>query len=476
MDYPASQAQLGWRQYLLGFLFGLLSASVLSGRLVEHDVFSHAAYAAGFGIFLLALRDLGLREFYLIFVCLVTGIAAIFTLDNGYEIIFAGFDQGLFLMNFLLLLTLLHQAASTSNAVAQVGSSLTQQPASRRYLAISGGTSIMGVIFNLGTITMLTPLIHEGVARSHGDQQLKNIRERRQLNAMLRGFAWCVIWSPTALAPVAVMELIDGIDRNLWSFYGFFISLLILAIGWLEDRYMFRKFAGMAQQQGETSLPIPKTSFLHFGQALGILFGLSYLFSWLANDTIMVGVLFACPLMVVGWLILQARDNQLPVFRQTTKKVHDIIFGKLTSNLGILVTLGCSGFIGRTAAALVPAEEVALALNLYDMPDYVFLFLVPMAMVPFSFLGLSPIVMAVFFGGFFGGLEVLPADPTLLALSISTGWALSMTMSPFATVVLLMSRLNGIGATDLTLRWNWLFNIITIIAMSFMFMALTGGT
>lgn len=239
---------------------------------------------------------------------------------------------------------------------------------------------------------------------------------------------------------------------------------------------MFRKFAGMAQQQGETSLPIPKTSFLHFGQALGILFGLSYLFSWLANDTIMVGVLFACPLMVVGWLILQARDNQHPVFRQTTKKVHDIIFGKLTSNLGILVTLGCSGFIGRTAAALVPAEEVALALNLYGMPDYVFLFLVPMAMVPFSFLGLSPIVMAVFFGGFFGGLEVLPADPTLLALSISTGWALSMTMSPFATVVLLMSRLNGIGATDLTLRWNWLFNIITIIAMSIMFMALTGGT
>jgi hypothetical protein len=67
MDYPASQAQLGWRQYLLGFLFGLLSASVLSGRLVEHDVFSHAAYAAGFGIFLLALRDLGLREFYLNF-------------------------------------------------------------------------------------------------------------------------------------------------------------------------------------------------------------------------------------------------------------------------------------------------------------------------------------------------------------------------------------------------------------------------
>ncbi len=112
----------------------------------------------------MALSGLGLREFYLIFVCFVLGGAALLTLDNGTNVLLAGLDQGVFLMNFLLLLTLLHQAASTSTAVARVGSFLTQQPASRRYLAISGGSSIMGVIFNLGTITMLTPLIHEGVA------------------------------------------------------------------------------------------------------------------------------------------------------------------------------------------------------------------------------------------------------------------------------------------------------------------------
>ncbi|MGB0382018.1 MAG: hypothetical protein ACPGJH_04015 [Alphaproteobacteria bacterium] len=476
MDQSISKTRLGWRQYLLGLFFCLLSISVLSARLGGDEIYSYIAYTAALGIFIMALSGLGLREFYLIFVCFVLGGAALLTLDNGTNVLLAGLDQGVFLMNFLLLLTLLHQAASTSTAVARVGSFLTQQPASRRYLAISGGSSIMGVIFNLGTITMLTPLIHEGVANSKGDDELKSLRERRQLNAMLRGFAWCVIWSPTALAPVAVMELIDGIDRNLWSFYGFLMSVLILALGWVEDHYMFRKFAGLAQRQGEKSLPPPGMSLLHFGQALAILFGLSYMFSWLANDSVVVGILFACPLMMLGWILLQAKEHHLPIYQATAVRLHDVIFGKLTLNLGILVTLGCSGFIGRAAAALVPAEEVASTLGLYGMPDFLFLFLVPLAMMPFALLGLSPIVMAVFFGGLFGSLEVLPADPTLLALAISMGWALSMTMSPFATVVLLMSRLNGISGLDLTLRWNWCFNIITIFVMFLMLMALTGGT
>ena len=102
-----------------------------------------------------------------------------------------------------------------------------------------------------------------------------------------------------------------------------------------------------------------------------------------------------------------------------------------------MITLAASGFIGRIGAGMIPAENLANTLGLYVMPDYLFLSLLSIAMIPVSYLGVSPIMMAVFFGSILGALPILPADPTLVALAISSGWAISMTTSPFATVVLI---------------------------------------
>ena len=96
-------------------------------------------------------------------------------------------------------------------------------------------------------------------------------------------------------------------------------------------------------------------------------------------------------------------------------------------------------------------------------------------MIPFSLLGVSPIMMAVFFGSILGGIPILPVDPTLVALAVSAGWALSMTSSPFATVVLLISKLNNYSTIKLTLIWNWLFSLLAIFVLCVIFFFLTDG-
>ena len=73
---------------------------------------------------------------------------------------------------------------------------------------------------------------------------------------------------------------------------------------------------------------------------------------------------------------------------------------------------------------------------------------------------LSPIMMAVFFGAVLGSLPSLPADPTLTALAVATGWAVSTTFSPFASGVIFLSRVSGHGGAKLTWNWNGPFSVI----------------
>ncbi|MFT7028611.1 MAG: hypothetical protein ACJAVS_002849, partial [Paracoccaceae bacterium] len=161
--------------------------------------------------------------------------------------------------------------------------------------------------------------------------------------------------------------------------------------------------------------------------------------------------------------------------RATFDRLRIIAVTGLPRSAPVAITLACSGYIGRAGASLVPAEALAAALHLDAIPDYALLSLIPAALALLGLLAVSPIMMAIFFGSLFGALPQMPADPTLIAFSISCGWALSMTFSPFATVVLLINRVAGIPARSLTWDWNLGFTLIAAAALWPIFWVLTGG-
>jgi len=72
-------------------------------------------------------------------------------------------------------------------------------------------------------------------------------------------------------------------------------------------------------------------------------------------------------------------------------------------------------------------------------------------------------------------LPGLPASPTLTALALSAGWALSMTCSPFASVVLLLTRMTGHPGTRLTWVWNGAFTALAVLTLAIALWLLTGG-
>ncbi len=445
-------------------------------------LFSGAAWAAtGAHVAMLLLvpvsiRLLGLREAYLLTLCAALTWLLWVRDPHPAAAAQAGLDQAAFLMAFILLISIVQEAARSSPSVFACGTFMARQPGSRRFLVLYAGSNLMAVVFNLGTVSLIAPLVRRA-AEEAPDDPLTPIRERRQLSAILRGFAWCVVWSPTAVAPLAVMQLIPGIDRPRWIALGMGLAVVMMAVGWAEDRWRWRNFT--AKARGVPPPPaaaFPGAAFLRFAGVCLSFGGLTGAIMLLTGQGVPPSLMAAAPLLLAGWLAVQQAARPGPVVRPVLGRLARIAQDSLPLSAPAAVTLACSGYLGRAGAELVPAAAVADWLGLDAMPGWMFLSAIPLAVAALSQLALSPIMMAVFFGTLLGALPELPASPTLTALAISTGWALSMTCSPFASVVLILTRVAGHSGTELTYRWNAAFSALAALTLTAAFWLLTGGT
>jgi len=460
-------------------------ACVLVSRHLDWPSIDRAGWGAMFAVAALSLSRLGIRECYLGGLSVVLAVVIWRTHPDPATTLGLALDQAAFMMAFILLLALLFEAATNSPAIRECGRYITAQPPGRRFLALFQGTGLMAVLFNLGVISLLVPLIRGGVRAANPDDPLNPVRERRQLVAVQRGFAWGVIWSPTALAPLTILELIPGIDRGRWILIGIAIATLAMLIGWVEDTLRFRHISRARTTPRPPPPRLPRSAILRFSAAFGWLLLLSLGFGWLFDDTIVFGLMVSCPVMMIGWLVAQnsgrpsasaRRDHSL---RQATRRASGqagiILRDRLPLSASVAVTLACSGFIGRAAAALVPADALLAFSELDAIPDYLLLYLLPLAITGLSLIALSPIVTAVFLGSVLGNLSSFPADPTLIAVAISCGWALAMTISPFVTLVLLMVRTSGHDGLTLSVRWNLAYTSVSVFMLLPVFYILTGG-
>jgi len=76
-----------------------------------------------------------------------------------------------------------------------------------------------------------------------------------------------------------------------------------------------------------------------------------------------------------------------------------------------------------------------------------------------SLVGLHPFITIVLFGKMLM-LASLPIPPLTIALSLAVGGASAYMVSPFAGVIMTVSKLMGAKASDVAIRWNWRFGIL----------------
>lgn len=432
------------------------------------------ARTATLGFYVIAISRLGLRERLLVLVCLGLSAALVFRGESAD--IGRALDQAAFLAAFIQTMGLLREAAVRSAAIRDVGAYVTRQPAKRRTLAVLLGGQAMGVLLNFGALSLLGPLIQNGVRASSPDPEIARIREQRQLSALLRGFSWIVVWAPTTVTQALLADTLPNAEGAALAGLGLAMAVFMLALAWLEDQAAWRATAARLRAGGrvvQETPRLPRGAARNLVGICALLIGTTLTIRWLTGVPTVPALMLTAPICLVLWIMVQRTPEGLgTALRSVGHTLRDVAGGAVPNGARECATLGASGFIGVAAAALVPVDTVAAWLGVVQPDPAVLLIVLPLLIVVAGQIALSPIMMVVFLASIISALPEAPADHTLIAFALSCGWAITMTASPNAAGALIMARVTGRGAYELTWRWNLRFSLLAYGALGIAILAL----
>ena len=414
-----------------------------------------------------------LREWVMTVLAFVLSLAIWLSGDAGD--ITNALNRAAFFGAFIYLVTLLKEAAQRSRSVLALGTYMTQQPQGRRYFSLSIGGHILGVLLNFGAISLLTPLIQRGSKamlakaelRQSGEVQL----EQQQISALLRGFSWMIMWSPTALTQAVLFTSIHGASASIVVSLGIGASLVMILIGRAVDHYEWRHLRRAAIAR-ESVFPTPSAR--RFGFICACLVGITFGVVLSSDVNAAIALMLVAPAMMLVWVYAQQfAADRAHALRATAGVIYEILIRSARQPAQSAYVLGIAGYIGVLAAAIAPVGEFAVFFEDTDIPTWAFLSALPILIILGGQLALSPILVVVFLAALINELPVLPADPNLIIFALGAGWALSMTASPNASATLLISSITRIAPTTLTWRWNGGFTTICFLVFTVFFVVMS---
>jgi hypothetical protein len=445
---------------IIAVLLTVLSLSALLRIYAGWEGFASIAIAALLLFCIVGRGHFRRREKFLFTVAGLMTAAEIALAPDAFATIFNALDRASFLAAFMLLLSVLRDAAATSPSVTASGRFLTRQPPKRRYGAIAMGAHVLTVLLNMGALNLLAPLIGAGVqdARDRGEpERIVAIKERRQLSACLRGFATAITWAPTTVTQALLATLIPGANPWVVIAAGLGFMALAMGLGLAEDilRWapMRRELARSGALPARSADPAPWRALGGVAAACAALGGLAFAVVTLFGVETVPALMVSAPVLTAIWIGVQNMGlGPVAAGRVAAARLGAIFGRSVPASSPEAVTLAAAGYIGLMLAALAPtgwAGHIAAAIH-----PVALLALLPLVILVVVQAALTPIVMAVFLGSALSAAGPLPIDPALLILSIAGGWAVALTASPFAAGALVLSRATGIPGSTLTWRWN----------------------
>lgn len=390
--------------------------------------------------------------------------AGFWLLDRAsLELLGAAIDRAAFLFCFVVVLSFLRDAAQSSKLIQTSGRIIVNQSPGRRYLTLALGGHLMGVLMNLGAVTLLSTMVHGSIAQ--GDQsaqeRVREIRLRRMTLAMLRGFSAVVFWAPTS---VTVAIILSSSLQLCWVDLlplGIPALLCFLALGWAVDRLTYpRARRGVA--------PIKAEPWLRpFGSLLGIILLVPVSGSLVSGvlDLSLLGGMFLCiPVIGLGWITVQNLEaGAFRALRIALNRTRHQTLPSLRELRNELTIFATSGFL---AVILLPQIDVAwLSENIarFGLSEGVVLLLGSWAIIVLALLAVNPLVTASLVIETLVRLPDLDLDPAVIAFMVTATWGTTVAFSPFSTSVRLTARGIHRNAAQVGPKWNLIFSICAVL-------------
>ena len=443
----------GGKLYLASAWFLIALSSLALANIFTGQTWTGPASAACLLAFIITgCRIYGRRERLLITAGLGAASVALAIRDDAFALLVDTGERAAFLAAFMILLSMLREAASSSRSVLEIGSYLTRQPPGRRYVSLHAGSHLIGIVLNFGSLSLLGPLVQRGVRANAAEdgEALAHIRERRQISALFRGFSWVISWTPTAITQAIIPTVIIGAVQTRVALCGLGFAIAMFFLGWLEDKWRWRNIrAQLGLSEVRPDVPaaaFPRRAAVNFGLVCAVLAGLTVLFVMTSSAAVVMALMLAAPLVTVGWLIAQGSGPE-GIGQTVRTRLNDLFSRAVPESSPETITLSAAGFAGIVAGQLAPADALTRLVDVTQLP-HLALYALLVAIIPLaSNISIPPIVTLTFFGTLLMGVPGLTADPTMLGVSFAAGWAINLTGSPFGASALVLSRATGIPGT-----------------------------
>lgn len=387
---------------------------------------------------------------------LIAGVAAT-QLQAPLEAFTVAMGRAALLAALLASLGMLREAACMSESVLRGGRMLVTQPPGRRYLAISGGSTLFGAILNFGAVGLLGGIVQSvnTLASARGLEEVRKLREKRMMLAVLRGFSLCMFWCPLTIAYAVVIAIVPGVSWPLMVGIGALISVLCLALGWAVDRYTMPRAGTETQWQAFTWKPLLPL--------LGIVLLVSALAASveaLSGGLLIHGVILVVPLVAAIWIGLQQRIAA-PGAR-LARYVRDAVPAQRVE----LIVLGNAAFLGVLVSYLVAETPIRDLMATGHVPGFAIPLLIPWLVVLAGQLNMNPLISVTVLGAIVGGPTDVGVPPEVLATAFVLGWGLTVGSSPVAATTLIIGRTLGIRSRVIGRGWNGQFTVLALILCS----------
>jgi hypothetical protein len=416
--------------------------------------------AAGVALALFLVLELPRQRRYaqVFFVAMAAlGCVGLLTTQHPVSLLLDALRRGAVYAAFFFALATLRDAAEHSVLIRRCGQHLVAQPPGRRYLALTAGGHLFGIILSYGAIELLGAMVVRAntLASAGGSAAVRTLRARRMLMAIYRGFAVMNCWSPLNLMTAVVSTAVPGAPMRLLLPIAFVVSVGMGAIGWIDDRLHTPPRAGAPSPPASAeNWPIH----LRVVGLVALVMALSEAAVAVLGITLVTAVTLVVPTVALVWAAVQCHG------RARSKRVA---LGLLMRRLGRFVVrvpefrgeanvLGLSGFVGVALGAALPAGGLGF---LSLLPPLAIPLLVPVLLMATGQIGLNPVATVALLGAMLPDPNALGVAPAVLGFACMLGWGVGVSVTAMSASAITTARWLGVSPFVVSVLWNTRFTL-----------------
>ena len=321
----------------------------------------------------------------------------------------------------------------------------------RLFGIISLLTNIFGSFLLFGTIPVMLSLVKDGVFK------FVNMPERFISNAITRSYALVVLWTPTAVNIVIVCSITGATWQEL-AVPGLSIGLIgLLLSNILEYRQIdtYRRITvSDSIQVSDEDFALAKRKLVHILAVVLGLISLVVYFGYLNIGSNTAQVMLAGLIIAAIWIAANRNSSLLRRYWQSYLDVEVLKMLDLS-----VMFFAISIFSQGMEAAGVLEMLVPLLGFIYTQVGVGIAAVLSVLIIALAYIGVHPFGAMVIIGNIIMSMD-LGISPVIISLAILLGASIAYILSPFAGMVLTMSKFMNVAPLTVSLKWNGWYSLV----------------